>query len=184
MTDETVTFSMRLKELREERKLAQPELAKILNISKQTISNYENNHRQPNIEILLEMAKCFNVSVDYLVGNTTYKNSSIEMLLTRDQFFSSDSYVIRNVLSLMPKYQALLGNLLSMNQFIGLLYLLEMYREEPPEEFEKYAYFMKFNSNADNPPNLAIVKKNFIKFLLDKEINELLHELENYQKEA
>lgn len=47
---------------------SQVELAKKLNVSKQTVSNWENDNIQPSIEMLMKLAKVFNVSTDYLLG--------------------------------------------------------------------------------------------------------------------
>ena len=73
-------FSIKLKELREERKLTQNQLSEILQTSKQSIWNYETSHREPNIDMIIDIAKFFNVSVDYLLGNSEYKNSTQKSL--------------------------------------------------------------------------------------------------------
>lgn len=81
MKDKDLTcFSIKLKELREEKKLTQSQLAKILQTSKQSIWNYESSHREPNIEMIIDIAKYFNVSIDYLLGNNEYKNSTQKSL--------------------------------------------------------------------------------------------------------
>ncbi|WP_069650395.1 helix-turn-helix domain-containing protein [Caloranaerobacter ferrireducens] len=70
-----MNFAERLKLLREEKKLRQTDLAKILNISRQSISNYENGVRFPNDELLLRrIAEFFDVSIDYLLGVTNIRN--------------------------------------------------------------------------------------------------------------
>ena len=46
----------------------QVELAKKLNITKQTVSNWENDNIQPSIDMLIKLTKTFNVSADYLLG--------------------------------------------------------------------------------------------------------------------
>lgn len=62
-------FGNRLKQLREEKDLKQDELGKILNVSRQSISNYENGLRFPNDEeFLVKLANFFDVSLDYLLG--------------------------------------------------------------------------------------------------------------------
>jgi len=43
-------------------------LAQILGVSVQTVANYENGHRELNFDILLEIARFSNVTVDYLLG--------------------------------------------------------------------------------------------------------------------
>lgn len=61
---------LRLKELRQEKKLTQVEIAKIFNLTQGTYSNYENETTQPDMKILIEMADHFDVSLDYLVGRS------------------------------------------------------------------------------------------------------------------
>ncbi len=58
----------RIKELRESRGLNQIEFAKKLCVSKQSVSNWENDNIQPSIEVLLRIANYFSVSTDYLLG--------------------------------------------------------------------------------------------------------------------
>lgn len=81
MKDKILTcFSIKLKELREERQLTQNQLSEILRTSKQSIWNYETSHREPNIDMIIDIAKYFNVSVDYLLGNSEYKNNTQKSL--------------------------------------------------------------------------------------------------------
>ncbi|WP_202709143.1 helix-turn-helix domain-containing protein [Sporosalibacterium faouarense] len=70
-----MNFSERLRILRTEQSLKQEELAKILNISRQSVSNYENGARFPSDELLLHrISSYFNVSLDYLLGATNIRN--------------------------------------------------------------------------------------------------------------
>ena len=64
----------RIKLLREEDKLTQIQLAKILGVKSQTISNYEAGEREPSYEVLIKLADHFNVSTDYLLGRIDNKN--------------------------------------------------------------------------------------------------------------
>lgn len=64
----------RIKELREDKGINQLELSKIFNVHKGTISNWENNKRTPDTEMLKRISDFFNCSVDYLVGNSDIKN--------------------------------------------------------------------------------------------------------------
>lgn len=57
----------RIRELRTSSGLSQVELAEKLGISKQSVSNWENDNIQPSIEMLLKIARTFNVSTDYLL---------------------------------------------------------------------------------------------------------------------
>ena len=61
-------FSERLKDLRIEKGLTQIELAKNLGVSKGVISLWENSLREPGMYSLIQIARFFDVSIDYLVG--------------------------------------------------------------------------------------------------------------------
>lgn len=61
-------LGQRINELRTSFGWNQVELAKRLNISKQTVSNWENENIQPSIEMLVRLAKLFGVTTDYLLG--------------------------------------------------------------------------------------------------------------------
>lgn len=60
---------IRIFELRKERGLSQREAAKIFGVSQGTFNNWENSNTQPSIEQLIAIARFFEVSVDYLIGN-------------------------------------------------------------------------------------------------------------------
>lgn len=55
--------------LRKKIGLSQEELSEKINVTRQTISNWELNETQPNPEQLKLLSKTFNVSVDELIGN-------------------------------------------------------------------------------------------------------------------
>ena len=63
-------LSIRLRELRVNKRLRQEQVAKIIGVTKSTISAYENDLRQPSFEILLKLANLYCVSTDYLLGRT------------------------------------------------------------------------------------------------------------------
>lgn len=69
------SFGEILISLREERGIYQKELAAILKVSVGTVSNYENNIHFPDQEALLQLADYFGVTVDYLLGRTSYRYS-------------------------------------------------------------------------------------------------------------
>jgi transcriptional regulator with XRE-family HTH domain len=62
------TFAERLKELRNTRKITQADLAKLLGISKSTISMYERGERTPDFALLERICDYFNIDMDYLLG--------------------------------------------------------------------------------------------------------------------
>ncbi|MBE6984837.1 MAG: helix-turn-helix transcriptional regulator [Ruminococcaceae bacterium] len=60
----------RIRDLREDHDLKQKDVAAILNCSQQVYSNYELGQRDIPTEILIRLAECYRVSVDYLLGLT------------------------------------------------------------------------------------------------------------------
>lgn len=57
-----------IRKLRMARGISQVELANALGVSKQSVSNWENDNIQPSIDMLIKIAKYFSVSTDYLLG--------------------------------------------------------------------------------------------------------------------
>lgn len=64
------SLGRRLKELRAQSSETQAEIAKCLGITVPAYSNYEVDKRKPERDILIDLAKHFDVSIDYLVGET------------------------------------------------------------------------------------------------------------------
>ncbi len=58
-----------IKDLRLEEGISQRELGNRLNVCNQTVSFWENGQREPDLDTLLKIAKYFQVSTDYLLGN-------------------------------------------------------------------------------------------------------------------
>ena len=61
-------FDERIRELRHSLGINQVEFGKRLNVTKQCISNWENNNIMPSIDMLFRIPKTFSVSADYLLG--------------------------------------------------------------------------------------------------------------------
>ncbi|WP_077706025.1 MULTISPECIES: helix-turn-helix domain-containing protein [Virgibacillus] len=80
MKKNSPVFGNRLKFLRKQRGLKQEEVAKSLNISRARYSHYENNHVEPDIEMLKNLSRFYNVTIDYLVGNGNQNNDKDEVL--------------------------------------------------------------------------------------------------------
>ena len=59
-----------LKTLRAEKKISQEKLAEYLHISRSTLAMWETNASEPDMETIVKLANYFNVSTDYLLGNT------------------------------------------------------------------------------------------------------------------
>ena len=73
-------FGEKLKELRKTKNLTQTDIAKMFNVTDATVSTWEVGKAQPSFDILIELAKYFNVSTDYLLGITDSDKPKIEKL--------------------------------------------------------------------------------------------------------
>ena len=73
-------FNERLREIRISQGLSQVELAKKLGVTKQSVSNWENDNIQPSIEMLIKIALCLGVSADYLLGISSEQTIDVSAL--------------------------------------------------------------------------------------------------------
>ena len=67
------TLSERIKLLRSKIGLSQVEFSQRLGVTKQCVSNWENDNVMPSIEMLIKLSDFFKVSTDYLLGRETDK---------------------------------------------------------------------------------------------------------------
>jgi transcriptional regulator with XRE-family HTH domain len=79
--DDNLKTGDRIKELRKISNLTQLELAKKLNITDKAISKWESNLGEPSIEMLLQLSKLFDVSIDYLLTGVNR-----EKIITMSEF--------------------------------------------------------------------------------------------------
>lgn len=61
----------RIRDLREDHDLKQSALASILNVTQTTYSKYEIGTSEIPIRILIKLARLYNTSIDYLLGETS-----------------------------------------------------------------------------------------------------------------
>ena len=65
-----IDIGKQIKQIRKDKHISQKDFAEILKIPASTLANYENNYRQPRIEILVEMANALGVTInDFVKGN-------------------------------------------------------------------------------------------------------------------
>ena len=63
-------FADRVKYLRQSRELNQVQFAQKMGVTKQSVSNWENDNIMPSVDMLERIADYFKVSTDYLLGLT------------------------------------------------------------------------------------------------------------------
>ncbi|MFT8556433.1 helix-turn-helix transcriptional regulator [Liquorilactobacillus hordei] len=107
-----MTFSKSLKELRLLHELSQTQLAKKLNVSPKTISNWENERNLPDIELIIKISKVLDVTLDELIiGNNQLENKIIK-----------DSHKIfrDNVMAIVVSLYSTLTGMLAMVWFLNI----------------------------------------------------------------
>jgi transcriptional regulator with XRE-family HTH domain len=67
-----VTFTDRLKKLRNAKGVTQKAMSEFLGVTEQAYPKYEYGLREPNHETTIKLADYFDVSTDYLLGRSDY----------------------------------------------------------------------------------------------------------------
>ena len=80
---EVIFILTKLKELRKSLGISQKTLAEAIGVSQQSINKYENHNIEPDITTLMRIAKYFNTSVDYIIGNSN--ENSVPLLNITDE---------------------------------------------------------------------------------------------------
>ena len=73
-----------IKKLRLDFGLNQVEFAKQIGVSKQCVSNWENDNVLPSVEMLMKIAEFFNVSTDFLLGVAPLKTINVDGLSEKE----------------------------------------------------------------------------------------------------
>ncbi|MDE7331044.1 MAG: helix-turn-helix domain-containing protein [Lachnospiraceae bacterium] len=78
-------FAEKLTALRKGKELTQEQLAEQLNVSRQSVSKWENGQVIPEAEKLLELSKAFDVTVDYLLKPSEIDELSVKTAILEQQ---------------------------------------------------------------------------------------------------
>ena len=74
-------FAEKIKEIRTSHQLTQEQFAMKLNVTRQAVSNWENNRNLPDLEMLILIATIFGISLDELILGGTNVNNMTEKLI-------------------------------------------------------------------------------------------------------
>lgn len=99
-------FGAQMKKLRTSRGLTQEQVAQKLNVSRQTISSWENNRNLPDLEMVVLIARIFNISLDNLIlGDPTMTNKLVkdgsEMKRAKWNLYFSLSMIVAGIISFL-----------------------------------------------------------------------------------
>lgn len=87
-------FSERLKASRKAKRKTQRDLAAYLGISERGYQNYEMGKREPDLEVLTQLADYLGVTTDYLLGRSDDASEIINSAVIRKKLYLLSSYLI------------------------------------------------------------------------------------------
>jgi transcriptional regulator with XRE-family HTH domain len=76
-----MSFGSKMTQIRKDKKLSREELGKLVGTSGAIIGRYEREDMKPSIEMAAKIALSLEVSLDYLVGNSSIEVKDKEMIL-------------------------------------------------------------------------------------------------------
>lgn len=88
-------FGIRLSCLRQEHHMSQQELANELGISRSAVGMYEQGKREPDFEVLDQIADLFDVDLSYLLGKSNVRGAYPRHRQSDEALFTSDE---RNII--------------------------------------------------------------------------------------
>ena len=107
-----MNFAERLKELRKSRKLSQGDIANVLGVTRQAVSQYETGVRKPDYEMMEVLADYFNVDMDYLLGRTD-KTTTLAVPTNRQEseyYLDDETRELLQFLDENPEYKRILSS--------------------------------------------------------------------------
>ena len=131
VTDDFKVFSRRLSALMKEQGVTQEKLANDLGIKRQTVGLYKSGQSTPDAAQLRNIAIFFNVSSDWLLGLTDFREQDNTRVLAKDLGFSEQA------VSVLTKYVERFGN----RYLIPTLNLLIEQETMPPDGFSVPCYY-------------------------------------------
>lgn len=91
-------------QLRKQKNWSQDELANAIGASRAMIGKYERSENAPSIEVVINMAKAFDVPLDYLVGNGKFTAFDKNMLERLEDLEGLDSNTKTKVLDIVDTF--------------------------------------------------------------------------------
>lgn len=164
--NEIIKIGNRIKELRKSKGISQKEMSKILDIPYSTYSNYENNNREPSVELIEKISEVLGVSKFDLLYDTEKLKAELDLIDKHAE------YVQMNELKKSEEYKKLYEN---------ISYVLDEFNYFTPEyEEQTEDYFDETTITVTGPHDEDILTINQSKYI---ELGErMLSDIEKYKK--
>ena len=124
-----MALNEKLKTLRKARHLTQDEFAKQTGIGRSATSMYESGKREPNYDTLRQIAKFYDVSTDYLLGNDDTPPKVVP-LIKENEFSEKEKERMRKIRQLAKHTQDYIDDTINREY---------AHQVEPPQPFKKVA---------------------------------------------
>lgn len=97
-----------LQVLREQKNLTQSDIAAILGVTRQAYSRYERGERELSYDFLIRLSEYFDVSVDYLLGHSTYFYPDSVVKHIQESYTVEEKKLIEDYRNLTPPLRQML----------------------------------------------------------------------------
>ena len=174
-----VKLGEKIKFLRKKNNMTQGELGEKLGTIQPTVANWESGYSQPSNQIISKLALLFNVSVDYILGNTTILNPKTYLEETLSTYnLSENEYddILYEILETNTFNLSTLNFNGKKNEKVRMAYL---------KIFSVYINYMKSNqldNDVDIEENMKKVKKIdevFKRLLKSLDKNKIIHNIDD-----
>jgi len=145
-----------------------------LKLKPQVLAYYENGKRHPDFKTLCAIANYYNTTVDYLIGNSDFRNIQDEATYYKHIFLTIFNQKARKKMKRLPKDQLdFFNQLLSLSAFWKLI--IELHR-----------YYKWFDVKGMIPLTkiLGVPQKDILKLYVNQRTAKLLNELEKMGREV
>ena len=152
-----MNLGKRIVTIRKERKMSQEDFAELFNVTRQTISSWENSKSYPDIETIVKISDKFNISLDILLREDknmieTYKNDSKQKKIFRRISIILTIIIIIIVLAI-----------------IGIKYNEYLENEKIEQDYKVITQNIKeLGFKKDNTTALLLLKNNNITYAIEK----------------
>lgn len=87
-------MSNKIAQLRSAKGISQPQLAAFMGVGKQTIANWENGRREPDLQSLYKLSEYFDTTIDYILNNSIINDRSWHLNMDSNNLDCMDGHYI------------------------------------------------------------------------------------------
>lgn len=104
--EELMNLNEKIIQIRKDNQMSQDDFAEILNVTRQTVSNWENKKNYPDIETLIDISNKFDISLDVLLKEDKTMVSNMNKKIKNGKIFKSITITLALLLFLITLFGA------------------------------------------------------------------------------